>query len=403
VTSTPAGIDCGTTCMHAFASGQMVTLTAAVIGDSTFAGWMGACTGTGACVVTLDQARMVTATFTLNQYTLRVSKPGTGLGAVTSTPAGIDCGATCGAQFDSGTVVSLTAVATTGSTFAGWSGGGCSGTGGCNVTMTTAQNVAATFTCDPGSATFNYTGAVQTFTVPACVTQLGITAFGAEGGASPALNAVGGLGGKATGNLTVAAGQTLYVYVGKRGTNSNGDNTGVPGVFGGGGAGGTSIGGASQPGGASGGGASDVRATAMALTDRVIVAAGGGGAAGGTSGGITNGGAGGGPVGGNGVSYASGVGFEAKGGTQTAGGAAGSYAYAAMTGGTAGSLGLGGDGWGGGYSGGGGGGGGYYGGGGGSTHFESGGGGGSSYLGGVAAGATTAGVRSGDGLVTLTW
>jgi hypothetical protein len=63
VTSSPAGINCGTTCSSAFASGTVVTLTARVIGNRVFAGWSGACTGTGTCTVTMDAARSVTATF----------------------------------------------------------------------------------------------------------------------------------------------------------------------------------------------------------------------------------------------------------------------------------------------------------------------------------------------------
>jgi hypothetical protein len=66
VTSSPAGISCGTGCSTqsaSFANGTNVTLSAAPAGGSTFAGWSGACTGTGACTVSMTQARTVTATF----------------------------------------------------------------------------------------------------------------------------------------------------------------------------------------------------------------------------------------------------------------------------------------------------------------------------------------------------
>jgi hypothetical protein len=63
VTSVPAGISCGSDCSEAYASGTSVTLTAAPAAGSTFAGWSGACTGTGSCVVTMSAARAVTATF----------------------------------------------------------------------------------------------------------------------------------------------------------------------------------------------------------------------------------------------------------------------------------------------------------------------------------------------------
>ena len=100
--------------MTRFNSGTTVTLTAAPSAGNTFDGWSGAgCSGTGTCQVTLNAAAGVTATFTApvgnpNQ-TLTVAKSGTGTGTVTSNPAGIDCGATCSAQFAGGTSVTLTA------------------------------------------------------------------------------------------------------------------------------------------------------------------------------------------------------------------------------------------------------------------------------------------------------
>jgi hypothetical protein len=95
----------------------------------------------------MDEAQSVTATFTLEQYELNVTLDGTGNGTVTSTPAGIDCGADCTESYDYGTVVTLTAVAETGSTFTGWSGA-CSGTGNCVVTLNMAQDVMVTFVVD---------------------------------------------------------------------------------------------------------------------------------------------------------------------------------------------------------------------------------------------------------------
>src|SRR5439155_1567413 len=65
---------------------------------------------------------------------------------VTSAPTGITCGVTCSASFASGTAVTLTAAPAAGSTFSGWSGGGCTGTGSCVVTLSAAATVTATFT-----------------------------------------------------------------------------------------------------------------------------------------------------------------------------------------------------------------------------------------------------------------
>src|SRR4051812_20584477 len=59
------------------------------------------------------------------QRMLTTTRDGSGTGTVTSAPAGISCGATCTHDFDNGTVVTLTANASPGSSFTGWSGGGC--------------------------------------------------------------------------------------------------------------------------------------------------------------------------------------------------------------------------------------------------------------------------------------
>jgi len=148
VTSSPGGINCGSDCTEAYNSGTSVTLTATAASGSTFAGWSGGgCSGTGNCSVTMDANKTVTATFniTVVQYTLTVQKSGTGSGTVTSSPAGINCGSDCTEAYNSGTSVTLTATAASGSTFAGWSGGGCSGTGNCTVTMDANKTVTATF------------------------------------------------------------------------------------------------------------------------------------------------------------------------------------------------------------------------------------------------------------------
>ncbi len=63
VTSSPSGIDCGSTCSANYSSGASVMLTAAAGSGSTFAGWSGACSGTAGCTVSMTAARSVTATF----------------------------------------------------------------------------------------------------------------------------------------------------------------------------------------------------------------------------------------------------------------------------------------------------------------------------------------------------
>jgi hypothetical protein len=64
VSSLPAGIDCGTNCSASFTSGTQVTLTPRPAAGYYFAGWSGACSGLGACTVTMGAAAAVTAAFT---------------------------------------------------------------------------------------------------------------------------------------------------------------------------------------------------------------------------------------------------------------------------------------------------------------------------------------------------
>ncbi len=215
--------------------------------------------------------------------------------------------------------------------------------------------------------TFSYTGASQTYTVPAGIHYLAVDAKGASGGIDdlfPAFASVGGCGGRTKSVLVVTPGEILNIYIGGKGLNSStrlhnggyngGGLSGVVSPFG-------------QAG--SGGGGTDIRIGGTTAVNRVIIAAGGGG--GGIYGNIKyTGGAGGGLVGlaaveDNLVNTGSGLG-----GTQSSGGAGATLWGIAESG----SLFSGGEGI---FSSGGGG-GGYYGGGGGSG--LGGGGGGSSYI-----------------------
>jgi len=90
----------------------------------------------------------VTASFTLNSYTLTLNKTGAGSGTVTSTPAGIHCGVACSTDYDFGTNVTLTAVPAKGSVFKGWTGDDCTGTGDCTVTMDEQKEISAAFEKD---------------------------------------------------------------------------------------------------------------------------------------------------------------------------------------------------------------------------------------------------------------
>jgi hypothetical protein len=145
VESSPSGIACPGTCSHAYEPGTQATLTATAAAGSRFAGWEGSgCSGTGTCQITMTSEMAVTAKFEKLQA-LNVSIAGSGAGSVESSPSGIACPGTCSNAYPPGTQVTLTPVASAGSRFVGWEGSGCSGTGTCQITMSTDTAVTATF------------------------------------------------------------------------------------------------------------------------------------------------------------------------------------------------------------------------------------------------------------------
>ncbi len=276
-----------------------------------------------------------------------------------------------------------------------------------------ASTLAISTNYTPGFQTFTNIGNQQNFTVPPCVSSVTIQCWGAQGYSSNPGSYPGGMGGYATGVLTVTPGSTLYVFVGGQ----NGYNGGGTGSNSGG----------------NGGGESDVRVGGTAYSNWVIVAGGGGGAS--TASGVAGGQGGNANTCSNGAAGNGGSGIGSGGpggqGTCTNGGAGGSSGGGYSGGGGGGGLTSGGGGsGGGGYANAGGdgtqgvggsrgvnvsygqcntgcgGGGGYYGGGGTSDAqcAAGSGGGGSSW-------ATTSmtnlsfsgGVQAGDGKVIITW
>jgi hypothetical protein len=149
VTTAPTGVNCGATCTFSFSQGAVVTLTATAASGSTFTGWSGAADCSDG-TVTLNANTSCTATFQLQSFALSVNlvknitSSGTGNGSVSSSPAGISCGADCSESYSNGTTVNLTATPAAGSTFSGWSGA-CNGRGNCSVSMTSNRSVTATF------------------------------------------------------------------------------------------------------------------------------------------------------------------------------------------------------------------------------------------------------------------
>lgn len=240
----------------------------------------------------------------------------------------------------------------------------------------------------------------KAWTVPAGVTSATFVVSGAAGGAGIGGHAPGGRGGESTATLGVTPGQTFTIVVGCRGGNGALNTGGVGGT--GDGTGGS--GGGATNGAGGGGGGSSVSRGALP----VIVAGGGGGGGGSSSGDESEGGSGGG-ANQNGANGEDGVCTPPAGGR----GATTSAPGAGGTGPTNGSPGSGTDGGDGtvngtqSTTGSGGGGGGYFGGGGGAASDNQGcggGGGGSGFAVPEATGVSFVnGVRSGDGLVTITF
>ena len=151
--ASPSQIDCGATCSASYDLRTVVTLTATPAAGSTLTSWSGCDQASGTtCTVTMNAARSVTATFSVQTFTLTVQKSRLllGDGTVTSTsnpasPTQINCGSTCSATYTGGTVVTLRVTPAFLSTFTGWNG--CDSASGttCTVNMNSARSVTASF------------------------------------------------------------------------------------------------------------------------------------------------------------------------------------------------------------------------------------------------------------------
>ncbi len=263
--------------------------------------------------------------------------------------------------------------------------------------------------------TFSATGSPQTWTVPAGVTSLHATVYGAQGGASFNGNYPGGEGGETKAVLEVQPGDELVVAVGEQGGSGSSNGTGGTGGYGGGGTGGSVANNPAvvAPGGGGGGGSF---VFGRGGTQLWLAAGGGGGSAFNEPGGTGGGGGGAASTagestalsggGGPGGSSAGGAGGTPGGGSPGMGPAANTASLGAGGAGASANA-LGGAG--------GGGGGGYFGGGGGgavnapedsnTSSDGSGGGGGSGYANSSVASSVTgaAGVQSGNGQVVFTY
>jgi len=148
ITSSPAGISCGSNCTQEFSDGTSVQLIASPSSGFEFVSWSGACSGSSSCSVNMTSAMSVIALFEeQNSGTFQLVTSVVGNGNITSTPTGIECGIDCSESYDADTVVTLIANADLDNSFNGWSGA-CTGNSSCTVTMDTIKNVTAEFVED---------------------------------------------------------------------------------------------------------------------------------------------------------------------------------------------------------------------------------------------------------------
>gem|GEM_PF-714262 len=154
VTSDGNVINCGSQCVATYPEGSVVVLRASADTGSHFVDWGTDCSGNGACQLVMNADRNVSARFLVNEptprYTLSITRTGDGEGTVVSTPAGINCGTQCSADYDQHTAITLRAAADAASRFDGWSGD-CSGSADCTLTMEQAHNAIAHFTALPST------------------------------------------------------------------------------------------------------------------------------------------------------------------------------------------------------------------------------------------------------------
>ena len=140
--TSPTAFDCAASCTLVLDNGTQATLVTSAATGTRFLGWRGACSGLGACQVTMDAAKSVTAVFGVARFRLAVSVAGKG--RIVSAPVGISCPGRCSSTFAAGATVRLRPTPAKGFRFSGWTGS-CRGTGLCLVPIDRDKSARAVF------------------------------------------------------------------------------------------------------------------------------------------------------------------------------------------------------------------------------------------------------------------
>jgi protocatechuate 3,4-dioxygenase beta subunit len=150
ITSSDGLIDCGSKCSNIYSLNSYISLTATSDANSYAGKWIGCDSiNENTCSLMMDDnpPKNVSLVFEKVKYSLGMTKSGSGKGAISSSPALVNCDSgltVCGTQVYSGSFITLVATANAGSIFKGWSGA-CSGSSNCGITMDKTKNLIAVF------------------------------------------------------------------------------------------------------------------------------------------------------------------------------------------------------------------------------------------------------------------